>query len=107
MTGHADKRACKAVIEGTSREWCDAGNPHRTIEGLVVMSKAFVVRTIPRLVDIEERHDKPRSLVVPTDAACCLDVFGVHFRLAHDSHESQPGDVETDRDHVCCNSAIN
>ena len=61
---------------------------------------------VTRLVDIEERDDKPRPRVVATHAACGLDVLGVRLRLPKHDHQSKSLDVEAHRDHVCRDGAV-
>ena len=72
----------------------------------MVVPEALVVGAVPRLVDVEQRHDEPRPLVVATDAARGLDVLGVRLRLAEHDHQPEPRDVEADRDHVGRDRAV-
>ena len=72
----------------------------------MVVPEALVVGAVARLVDVEERHDEPRPLVVAADAARGLDVLGVRLGLAEDDHQPEPRDVEADRDHVRGDGAV-
>ena len=106
MTRQRYERPGEAAVERARREWRDARHLDGAVEGLVVVPEAFVVGTVARLVDVEERHDKPRPLVVSADAARGLDVLGVRLRLAEDDHQPEPRDVEADRDHVRRDGAV-
>ena len=88
------------AVERASRKRRDTGRLHRTVEGLVIVAEPVVVRSVPRLVHVQQRDDQSRTVVRPSDAARRLDVLGVHLRLAEHQHQSQARDVETDRDHV-------
>src|SRR5690606_27920138 len=87
-------------IDRTRREGRDARGLHSAIEALVPGGEALVVAAIARAVDIEERDDQPRTLVVTTHAAGSLDVLRCGLGLSQHRHETETGDVETDRDHV-------
>ena len=60
----------------------------------------FVMRSVTRPVHVEERHDQTGPILVTTDAARGLDVFGRGLRLTENHHQPKPRDVEADGDHV-------
>ncbi len=66
----------------------------------MIVAEALVVRSVARLVHVQQRDDQPRAVVRATDPARRLDVLGVHLRLPEHQHQSQAGDVEADRNHV-------
>ena len=83
------------------RERRHAGRLDPAVEGLVVGDEALVVRAIPRLVDVEQRHDEARALVVAAHAARRLDVLGASSSAGpQHHHEAEPLDVDADGDHV-------
>ena len=49
---------------------------------------------------------RPGPFVAAADAASRLDVFGGGLRLAEHAHQAQAGDVQTDRDHVRRDRAV-
>ena len=51
-------------------------------------------------MNIEQRHDKSRFLVISSDTACGLDIFRRHFGLTKHDHQSKARDVQSDRDHI-------
>ena len=107
VAGEGDQGTSKAAIKGACREGRDAGGLHCAVEGLVVVAEALVVRTVARLVDVEQGDDQPWPLVVAPDAAGGLDVLGGEHGLADDHHQAQALDVEADRDHIGGERAVN
>ena len=53
--------AGKAAVEGAGQERRDAARLDRAVEGLVIVTEPLVVRTVARLVDVEQRHHVPPS----------------------------------------------
>src|SRR5262245_53045289 len=106
MTRQPDERPSKSSVQGSRSEWRDTSYFHGAVERLVVIAEAFVMGAIPRLVDVEQRHDKPRPVVITPDAARGLDVLGVGLGLAQNDHQPEARDVESHRDHVGRDGAV-
>src|SRR5437588_5621069 len=106
MARQPHERTSEPPVESPRREWSDARHLDGTVEGLVVVPKALVVGSVAWLMNVKERDDEPRPRVVAPHAASGLDVLGVRFRLTEDDHQPQPGDVESDGDHVCRYGAV-
>src|SRR5690606_3629385 len=100
MPRQTHERAREAPIERARRKRRHAADLDRAVEGLVVVTEALVMRTVARLVNVEERHNEARPRIVSTHATRRLDVLGVRLRLAEYTHQPEPGDVEANRDHV-------
>src|SRR5688572_17537607 len=98
MTRETDERARETTIERAGRKRRDARDLDRTVEGLVVVAEALVVRSVPGLVDVQNRDDEPGFGRIAADAARRLDVLRVALGLAEDDHQPEPGDVEPDGD---------
>ena len=94
VAGQGHQRVGEPAVEGAGRERRDAGRLHRAAEGLVVVAERLVVRSVARLVDLEQRDDQPGTVVRASDAARGEDVLGVHLRLPERQHQSQARDVE-------------
>ena len=75
------QRACQAPVHGPRREGRDARGLHAAVERLVVGREPLVVRAVPRLVDVQDRHHQARPIRVAAHAAGGLDVLGAGLRL--------------------------
>ena len=100
VTGKRKQRADEAPVERACRERCDAADLHRTVERLVEVAKPLVMRAVAGLVDTKQRHDETRGVLGAADATRRLNIFGGGLRLAQHAHETKPGNVEPDGDHV-------
>jgi hypothetical protein len=58
------------------------------------------VRTVARFVDVQQRHHRPRLLLIAPNAAGRLDILCRRLRLAENHHQPKPRDVEADGNHV-------
>ena len=90
----------KPTIQRPRRERGDGRGFDRTVERLVVVAEALVVRTVPRLVDVEQRDDETGLFGIATHAAGGLNVLRVGLGLPVDHHQAEPGNVKAHGDHV-------
>ena len=58
VAGQPHEGAGEAAVEGTGGERGHARDLHRTVKGLVVVPKALVMRTVPRLVRVQQGDDE-------------------------------------------------
>ena len=58
------------------------------------MAKLLEMRSVARLVQVEDDNNEARAIVVAANAAGRLDIFGRRFRLALYDHQSETQDVE-------------
>ena len=63
-------------------------------------SEMLEMSSIARLVQIKNDDDKTWPIVIAANAACGLNVFCRRLWLPLHHHETEPEDIETDRDHV-------
>ncbi len=76
-----EARPGQPPLESGPGEGSQALGLNEAVEALMVRSKPLVVRAVPRLVNVEERHNESRPLVVSPNAARGLDILGVRLRL--------------------------
>ena len=100
MPGGGDHDGRQGTIHGPRRPGRDAGRLDGAVEAFVEVPEALVVQPVARLVGVEQHQDETGLVRLPTDAARRLDIFGGGLWLALHDHETEPADVEADRDHV-------
>ena len=99
-TSQSDNGAGQTPIQSAWRERRDARSPRRCGKRSRGTGETLVVGAVAWAVRVENRDDKTRTLVIAADTAGCLNVFGSSLGLAEDDHEAEPGDVQTNGDHV-------
>ncbi len=94
------QRCGQSLVQSPRRERRHTRRLHAAVKRLVVRGEALVMRTIPRLVNVEDRHHQARPVGISTNTTRGLDVLGAGLGLPEHHHQSQPRDVQTHRDHV-------
>ena len=64
------------------------------------------MRSVTRLVDIQNRDHQTWPVRVSSNAACRLNVLGAGLWLTEHHHQSQPRNIQANRNHVRCNRDI-
>ena len=96
QTRQGDERPRQAAVQSAWREGRDTGRLHAAVERLMISGEALIVRSVPRLVDIEKGDHEARALVIAADAARSLDVLRGSLRLAVHDHKPQARNVQAD-----------
>ena len=106
VAGQSDECAREAAVERPGGERRHAPDLDRPVERLVIVTETLVVGAVTRLMDVQQGDDKARPAFVASDPAGRLDVLGVRLGLAEHDHQPEPGDIQTDRDHVGRDRAV-
>src|ERR1019366_3199952 len=88
----SDQCCRQTLVQCPWRERRHTRSLHAPVERLVVRSKAFEMRPVPRLVNVENRHHQPRSVSISPYAACRLDVFCAGLGLSEHYHQPKARD---------------
>jgi hypothetical protein len=64
------------------------------------------MRSVTRLVDIENRHHEAGPVCISPNPACRLNVLGAGLSLTEHHHQAKTRDVQANRDHVRRNRYI-
>ena len=90
----------KSSIQGARRPGRYAGSLDSSVECPMEVSKALIVGSVARLMQIQYSYDETTSIMVTAYAARRLNVFGGRFRLALNEHQAETRDIQTNGDHV-------
>src|SRR6266850_1252378 len=88
------------------REGRHAGRLDPSVNTLVVGAEMLEVRAVARFSWIQDRNDQTGAPNVTPDATCGLDILRRRLRLAHNNHEAESRHVQSNLNHVCCETHI-
>jgi hypothetical protein len=66
----------------------------------VELAELLKMHSVAGLMHIEHNNHQPGAIVIATDAARGLDIFGCRFRLTLEQHQAKAGDVQIYRNHI-------
>jgi len=91
MTGRGDDDRGQCAIHGARCPWRYAGSLYGAVEAGMKVPEALVMKTVARLMGVEEHQHEPRFVHLTTDTARCLDILSGGLWLSLDDHQAETG----------------
>ena len=106
VSAQGDKGSRQCAIESSGCKWGDACRLNCSVKRCMPRAKPLEVRSVSRLMDVQQRDHKARSHRIAANAACRLNILRAGLRLPKHHHQTQPDNIEPNRDHVRCKRNI-